>query len=245
MRKVFEITPILNLVDTRPAEFFYEEIESALSRGEKRFVVTLNPEMLMSAAHSTEMEDLLTSDENIKIPDGIGIVYALRKIDKNLQVERNTGIDLVEHLLSFSHATGLSIFVYGTTQRNLHAFETMIKKRFSGIKSIMLCDGFQENESSVREAIFHMNPDIILVALGTPKQELFIASIYHELEKGVCVGVGGSIDVVGGAKKRAPGVIRKANLEWLYRILCEPRRLKRFLTGNTKYAASLFKEGLL
>lgn len=245
MSEHFKIEPILKLVDARPAEVFYSDIENALSHEEKRFVITLNPEMLMSAAQNMDMNNVLTSNENDIIPDGIGIVFALRKLKKGLMITRNAGIDLVEHLLGYSHTNELSLFVYGTTQQNLASFDEVLKKRFDGIKNIVLCNGFQEDESTIRKDILTMKPDILLVALGTPKQELFIASLYPHLDKGICIGVGGSIDVLGGAAKRAPHVLRIANLEWLYRIIREPQRLKRFFTGNIKYVAALFKEGLV
>jgi N-acetylglucosaminyldiphosphoundecaprenol N-acetyl-beta-D-mannosaminyltransferase len=80
-----------------------------------------------------------------------------------------------------------------------------------------------------------LNPDIVLVALGVPKQELLIAKHYDKFSKGIFVGVGGSFDVISGTKKRAPEIIQKLNIEWLYRIIGDKERIKRFYNSNVKF----------
>ena len=87
-----------------------------------------------------------------------------------------------------------------------------------------------------------LKPDIILVALGIPCQELLIYSNYKDFEHGIFMGVGGSFDVLSGTKKRAPKFLVKAHLEWLYRIIKEPNRLGRFFNSNIKYVFKIIKE---
>ena len=91
------------------------------------------------------------------------------------------------------------------------------------------------------EKIVKKNPDICLVALGIPEQEKTIARHIKEAKKGIYIGVGGSFDVLSGEKKRAPKLFIKLNLEWLYRIIKEPKRLKRFWNNNVKFLLKIKK----
>ena len=84
-------------------------------------------------------------------------------------------------------------------------------------------------------------PDIVLVALGIPQQEILIYKNYERFEKGIFIGVGGSFDVLSGMKKRAPEFFVKCNLEWLYRIVKEPKRMKRFFVSNIKFIIEVLK----
>ena len=92
-----------------------------------------------------------------------------------------------------------------------------------------------ENKNNVFNEIKELKPDVVLVALGIPNQELLIYNNLDKFDKGIFVGVGGSFDVLSGAKKRAPKYFRKLHLEWLYRLIKEPTRFKRFFTSNIKY----------
>ena len=96
-------------------------------------------------------------------------------------------------------------------------------------------DGYVEDKDSVFEEMKEVKPDIVLVALGIPKQEILIYNHLKDFDKGIFVGVGGSFDVISGSKKRAPKIFVKLKLEWLYRITREPKRLKRFYESNIKY----------
>ena len=92
------------------------------------------------------------------------------------------------------------------------------------------------------QKIVKLNPDICLVALGIPKQELLISKYIENAKKGIYIGVGGSFDVLSGVKKRAPKIFIKLNLEWLYRIIKEPKRIKRFWNNNVKFLIKVRRE---
>ena len=96
-------------------------------------------------------------------------------------------------------------------------------------------NGYEKDKDKVFLDIVSKKPDIVLVALGIPLQEKLIYKYLDKFEKGIFVGVGGSFDVISGHKKRAPKVFIKLNLEWLYRIMKEPSRLKRFYDSNVKF----------
>ena len=96
-----------------------------------------------------------------------------------------------------------------------------------GVNIVCAQDGYYENESIVFDLIKEHCPDIVIVALGSPKQEKLIAKLRELHDQAFYMGVGGSFDVLSGNVKRAPKLWRKLNLEWLYRLLCEPTRIKR------------------
>ena len=98
-----------------------------------------------------------------------------------------------------------------------------------------------EKAVNLFKRIKNISPDIVLVALGVPKQELLIAKHYDNFSKGIFVGVGGTFDVISGTKKRAPKIIQKLNIEWLYRIIGNKERIKRFYDSNVKFIFKLRK----
>lgn len=108
----------------------------------------------------------------------------------------------------------------------------IMKEKYRHAKLAGACDGYVKNKDKIFEHISQLQPDIVLVALGIPAQEKLIYRHLDSFSKGILVGVGGSFDVMSGTKKRAPKFFIKLNLEWLYRILKEPSRLKRFYQNN-------------
>jgi N-acetylglucosaminyldiphosphoundecaprenol N-acetyl-beta-D-mannosaminyltransferase len=123
--------------------------------------------------------------------------------------------------------------------------ETLAKKIEREYPGIYLCgyeNGYVKDKDAVLERIAEKEPDISLIALGAPMQELLIRRHMASFKKGVLIGVGGSFDVLSGMKKRAPQFFVKCNLEWLYRIVTEPKRLKRFWNNNIKFLFVLRKE---
>ena len=103
-------------------------------------------------------------------------------------------------------------------------------------------NGYVEDKQKVFDEIEKLSPDLVLVALGIPAQELLINKNFEKFNKGIFIGVGGSFDVLSGTKKRAPKFFIKFHLEWLYRITTEPKRMKRFLDSNVKYLFKLSEE---
>ena len=111
----------------------------------------------------------------------------------------------------------------------------VIEEKYSGIKLVGATNGYIEDKDKEFENIKKAKPDVVMVALGIPHQEKLIYKHLNEFDKGIFIGVGGSFDVLSGTKKRAPKLFIKTNTEWLYRILCEPKRLKRFWNNNVKF----------
>lgn len=213
---------------------FFKELDECLKSEKKMFIVTANPETLMISENILEFNDLLMSDNVTITPDGIGVVKAMNLLNLDVK-ERITGVDISSYLISIGDKYRKSIYLYGAKQEVIEALTKKIKIEFPNLSLIGAKNGYKNNEDDVFEDIIDKKPDIILVALGIPRQEILINRYYKEASKGIFVGVGGSFDVLSGSKKRAPEIFIKLNLEWFYRILMEPKRFNRFYKSNIKF----------
>ena len=221
----------------KEAESFYKIINNNLKKEKKMFIVTANPETFMMSENDDEMKNLLLDKETILVPDGIGIVKAARILEFNVK-ERITGIDIANKLLEYGNIEKKTIYLFGAKEEVIISIREVLKKDYPNLKIVGAKNGYVSDRDKVFEDIIKKEPDIILVALGIPYQEKLIYKHLSKFNKGIFVGVGGSFDVISGHKKRAPKIFIKLNLEWLYRIMKEPSRLKRFYNSNIKF---LFK----
>ena len=207
---------------------FYEEVEKSLKNKRRMFIVTANPETFSYGEKSENFNKLLLDQKTTLIPDGIGIVKFNVK-------ERITGIDLATKLLEICNKNKYKLCLIGAKEEVLQSLIAIINKNYPNIKLGTCENGYINNKDSYFEKIKKEKPDVCLVALGIPNQEELIYKHIEKFEKGVFVGVGGSFDVLSGSKKRAPKLIQKMNIEWLYRIIKEPKRIKRFYNNNVKF----------
>lgn len=222
------------------ANDFYKLIKQKLINNEKTFVVTANPETLMISEKNEQFKKVLIDDKTIIIPDGIGIVKGAKILKCDIK-EVIPGVELSEKLFEFCNEFKKSIFLFGAKEEILKMLVKRINEKYSNITILGCENGYVKNKQEVFQRISDLNPDVILVALGIPNQELLIYNNLNKFDKGIFVGVGGSFDVLSGSKKRAPKIFRKLHIEWLYRILREPQRLKRFLNSNIKYILKIVK----
>ena len=200
----------------------------------KTFIVTANPETFMMSEKDEEMRKLLLDNDTFLVPDGIGIVKAARMINYDVK-ERITGIDIANELLKLGNKQKKSIYLFGAKQEVIDSMEKVLKESYPNLNLVGMSNGYEKDKDKIFEKIVKTKPDIVLVALGIPLQEKLIYKHLDKFDKGIFVGVGGSFDVISGHKKRAPKIFIKLNLEWLYRILKEPKRLKRFYDSNVKF----------
>lgn len=217
--------------------FFYNILSKNLKNNKKMFIVTANPETFMMSEKDEEMRVLLLDKNTILVPDGIGIVKAARIINYDVK-ERIAGIDIANKLLELGDKQKKTIYLFGSKQEVIDSMKEVLKKDYPNLELAGASNGYEKDKDKVFEKIANAKPDIVLVALGIPLQEKLIYKHLDKFDKGIFVGVGGSFDVISGHKKRAPKIFIKLNLEWLYRILKEPKRLKRFYDSNVKF---LFK----
>lgn len=215
--------------------------EQAMLSGERLFVVTANPEILMHAQRDPQVDKLLTSPEAEIVPDGISVVKAMEMLGLPVK-ERVTGVDLAEKLLDAAGRAKKRVFLFGAKEEVVSALAKKLRLKYPGIQ-VEYRNGYEGDKDGIFKEIAAKEPDLTLVALGVPAQDLLIYRHLGDLKKGVFMGVGGSFDVLSGSKRRAPAVFVKTNTEWLYRIMKEPSRLGRFWNNNVKFLGEVRKAG--
>lgn len=221
-------------------EEFEKQLHSYLVEERKTFVVTANPETLMIGQENKEFDKVLKDKETIIVPDGIGVVKAAHMLGYQVK-GRVTGVEIAQFLLQDASKEKKSIFLFGAKQEVGDALIRKISKEYPDLVVTGYRNGYEKNKDDVFKEIERIKPDIVLVALGIPQQELLISRHYDNFEKGIFIGVGGSFDVLSGTKKRAPKFFIKCNLEWLYRIVKEPQRIKRFYKSNVRFISIIKK----
>lgn len=175
------------------------------------------------------------------VADGMSVVWASRVLGAPLP-ERVAGIDLFERLLELAHCERLSVYLLGARQATVDEVARRIAVRHPGVRIVGVRNGYfgEADEPGVVDAINAARPDLLFVGISTPKKELFLARWRDRLNVPVCHGVGGSFDVIAGEVRRAPERWQAWGLEWLYRLLQEPRRMwRRYLVTNTVFAGML------
>ncbi len=225
---------------TDSRDSFYKILNNDLQANNKRFIVTANPEAFVLACENEDIKELILSDNTTVVADGIGIVKTASHFKCNL-TERIPGVEISKKLLEYADSMKKSLYLFGAKAEVVEALADVVKKDYPNIKILGFSDGYVDNKDAVFEEIKALSPDIILVALGMPHQERLIYRHLNDFNKGIFVGVGGSFDVLSGKKIRAPKIFIKLNLEWLYRISREPKRIKRFIKGNVKFLFMIFK----
>lgn len=218
----------------KDANSFYSIIKENLENDKKMFIVTANPETFMLGKEDSEMSKLLLDKNTTIVPDGIGVVKVARKIGYKV-TERITGIDIAEKLLEYGNELHKSVYLFGAKEEVILSMDKVLKEKYPNLVLVGSTNGYVKDKDKVFGEISKLEPDIVLVALGIPMQEKLIYKHLDKFKKGIFVGVGGSFDVMSGYKKRAPKIFIKLNLEWLYRVLCEPKRIKRFYNNNVKF----------
>lgn len=220
---------------------YFDELKTRLANDQKTFIVTANPEAFMFGEKDPQMHTLLTDEQVSVVADGIGVVKAAAMLEYPV-TERIPGVDIAEALMAYGNELGKSLFLLGSKQEVLDAMLKVIGEKYPNLLIAGAIHGYVPDKDAAFEEIVQAKPDIVLVALGIPAQEKLIYKHYGRFEKGIFVGVGGSLDVLSGSKERAPSFFIKHNLEWLYRIVREPKRIKRFYNSHVKFILRVRKE---
>lgn len=193
----------------------------------RNFIVNINPEIITRNYKNKELKNLFNS-QNYQIADGIGIIYASKSRKGNIK-SRITGIDLIHSICKESVNYNSSIFLYGSKEGISEKAKIELENLYKKINIVRTCSGY-DDENLVIEKINESNANILFVGLGSPKQEKFIINNMDKLKNvKIFMPVGGSFDVISKTLKRAPNWIIKCNLEWLYRLFQEPKRIFRQL----------------
>lgn len=231
----------LNKLYKQSKKSFLEILRKRLETNNKSFVITANLETFKYANKDAKLLRMLNDEEVILVPDSIGVVKAANMFGIDIK-ERIAGIDIANELLQIGNELEKSVYFFGSKQEVIDDLLKVVKKHYPKLKIVGSKNGYVKDKDKVMEEIIQKNPDIILVALGIPEQEKLIYKHLKKFKKGIFIGVGGSFDVISEHKKRAPKIFIKMNLEWLYRIIKEPSRLKRFYNNNIKFMLEIKKE---
>ena len=207
-------------------------------------IITLNPEMVVNATKNIDFQAAINNAQLI-IPDGTGIVWALKLLNpttvKNLQ--RIPGIELAEGILVAANELSKKVAIFGGSKEVLEKVVLKLKEKYPNINFIKTIDGFQgkEQDEKIASEIASVKPDIIFVALGTPRQEIWINKYSLLFPQSIMIGIGGSLDIWSGKKQRAPEWIRDIHSEWLYRVINEPQRVPRILMSLPVFVFMVLK----
>ncbi|MBQ2897333.1 MAG: WecB/TagA/CpsF family glycosyltransferase [Clostridia bacterium] len=219
-----------------------EKAIQALDSKKPFFIVTPNPEIVNIAIQNHEYRDVLNSAD-IVTPDGIGIVYASKIIGGEIK-KRAAGFDIVKGILEKLNEKSGSVYLFGGKPSVAEIAAQKISEEFPAIKIAGFHHGYFDDDAKIINDIKSKKPDLLLVCLGAPKQEMWIYNNKDILNAGIMIGAGGSIDVLSGMTKRAPEIFIKLNLEWFYRLLNEPKRIGRMAKIPVFLLKVLFKRGL-
>jgi N-acetylglucosaminyldiphosphoundecaprenol N-acetyl-beta-D-mannosaminyltransferase len=199
--------------------------------------VSVNAAKLVAIADDPELREMVF-ESDLVTADGQSVVWAARLLGVRLP-ERVAGIDLMERLLAAADRRGYRVFVLGARAEVLETALERLRERYPRLTVAGARDGYYGDHevAAVCEEIRAARPDILFVAMSSPRKEHFLGENGEALEVPFAMGVGGSIDVVAGLTRRAPALVQRAGLEWLYRLLQEPRRLaSRYLRTNGRFA---------
>ena len=193
-------------------EEFYKNIEERIQNEQKTFIITANPEILMLGEQNEEFDKILMDEKTCIVADGIGVIKGAKMLGINIP-ERIAGVELSEHLIEYCNINKRSMYLFGATKEVIEKMKEKLKKEFPNVNLLGAQDGYVEDKQKVFEEIEKLNPDVVLVALGAPRQEEIIYKNLEKCKKGIFIGVGGSFDVISGSKKRAPKIFIKLSIE--------------------------------
>lgn len=191
-------------------------------------IFAVNPEKNFSVPLIPELHRLF-AQADLLIPDGIGVVMAARLLHR-ARLSRVPGVELMEEICRLAALRGYRVFIYGAGEESSRGAAEILTARYPGLSIVGRANGYlpAERMGELVERINQSGAQILFLALGSPRQELWYAEHREKLlTVRVCQGVGGSLDAVTGRVQRAPRLFCRANLEWFYRLIKEPSRAKR------------------
>jgi len=209
-------------------------MEEALARGEEfllsdatHYVVTPNPEIVETCRDNEEANHAVNGADLV-LPDGIGVIYGAKMLHTPLK-ERVPGIEFGTAMIEKCAKLGKSVYLLGAKPGVAEAAAENLKKKYPGLIIAGTHDGYFKEDAPVAEEVKASGADMVLVCLGAPKQELFMAKYGKTMGCKVMMGLGGSLDIFAGVAQRAPEFYCKNNLEWFYRLIKNPERIGRMM----------------
>jgi len=206
------------------------QVETFIRTKRPHVIVTPNAPAIMQAREDQQLKNII-NNADLVAPDGAGVLLASRLLQNPLQ-DRVAGIDLLNAICKMAADKDYSIYLLGAKPGVALEAADKLKARYPGLKVAGIRDGYypKDEEATVVGDIVKASPDILFVAFGIPRQEKWIDRYKDALGVPVCMGVGGSFDVISGRLKRAPAWMQRCGLEWVYRVSREPKRIGRILS---------------
>ncbi|MBI4787555.1 MAG: WecB/TagA/CpsF family glycosyltransferase [Chloroflexi bacterium] len=223
----------ITILDVHIDDVTYDDalarVETYLREGGFHQVATVNPEFVVIAQKNARFRRVLNATA-LNVPDGVGVLWAARRLGHPLQ-ERVAGQEMVDGIAALAARRGERIFMLGARQGVAEMAAAELIRRHPGLAIAGCYAGSPaaEEDQRIGERINESNAQIVFVAYGPPKQELWIARNAARLRVALAMGVGGTFDTIAGLAPRAPEWMRRAGFEWTYRLLREPRRFRRQL----------------
>ncbi len=219
--KAFVLNCPIDLISSNEA---LNKANNAIQNNTNFQIITINPEMIMNAQKNQHFFDIL-SNSDLNIADGVGVKIALKL--KKINQNQIRGVDFSRELIKLASENNYRIAFLGAKEEVIQKAKENFLKKYSNLNFVYTRNGYFDNENEIIEEIKSANPQILLVGLGSPKQEEIILKLKSVLNGCTMVGVGGSFDVFSGIVKESPVIYRKLGLEWLYRTILQPERFKR------------------
>jgi len=241
----------MNILDVKIDSLSHRDAIDKVSRWIRKpysythIVTTPNPEIVMAAQTNNELMQALNNTD-LALPDGRGLQWAAKRYKQQIR-HRITGVDFIHSLASISPQKKWRWYLVGGAPGVAKQASNNLIKKFPGIQIVKAEDGGAITLDSIGNIdalvarIRSYKPDILCVAFGAPKQEIFMQIYKHKLGAKVALGIGGTLDFISGKRKRAPKIIRIIGLEWLYRLVREPRRIGRIYTAIIRFPLAVMR----
>ena len=224
----------------------FEELEflikSAFIKSMQLKIITLNPEMIVNAMNNLEFQSAI-NNANLIVPDGTGITWAFKMLNGK-SIERIPGIELSEKTLKIADELAKSLVIFGSSPEILKQVVNKFQIDYPNLRVLKTIDGYKgiDKDNEIASELSELYPDVVLVALGSPRQEIWINKHSNLFPHSILIGIGGSLDVWSGKVKRAPHIMRDSGLEWFYRMVSQPNRTARILKSLPKFVWMVIRE---
>lgn len=223
-------------------------VRNGRAQGRSYQIVTVNVDFLRLGSQNSAFRDLINTAD-LAAPDGKPLLWGARMLKDPLP-ERVTGIELIDECAALAVQNDYSIFLLGAREGVAAQAAAVLKARYPGVRiagvySPPIGPFSKEDDDQMVRMVQEVQPDMLFVAFGAPRQDLWIRKHMHRLNVPVCMGIGGSLDIIAGRVKRAPLWMREGGLEWLYRFSQEPARLwKRYFVDDLPVFGRLMAQWL-
>lgn len=232
-------------IDNLSMEETLEQVERFIKTGEPHQHVVVNVDKLVKASKDDKLKKIINECALINA-DGMPVVWASRLLGKPLK-ERVAGVDLFEHLMRRAAERGWRVFLLGAKEDVVSNVKVTYERKYPNLVVAGYRNGYwsSDEEPSVVELVTQARPDLLFVAISSPKKEQFLGKYQKQMQVPFAMGVGGTFDVAVGKVKRAPMWMQSAGLEWFYRFLQEPRRMfRRYFIEDFAFFGLLLKEAI-